>query len=152
MLGYVLLPAYFAVTIGLTVVIATAGIAAIGGIVSALSERHGPAGPAAISEANAVACAAGLAAPLIIGATIRAGWGWRAGLALLVALITLVAVVAKIKGVRVPSGPASSQPVVAGTGLPVPPADADRVAAAAGAGPVRPAARGYRGRTGWPGA
>ncbi|MEU8000054.1 MFS transporter [Catellatospora sp. NPDC049111] len=152
-LGFVLLPAYFAVTIGLTVVIATAGIAAIGGIVSALAERHGPAGPAAISEANAVACAAGLVAPLIIGAAIRAGWGWRAGLALLVALIALVAVLAKIKGVRIPSGHAA--PVVAGTGLAVAPATADRVAAPdagrvatvavdsraavpAGNGPVRP--------------
>ncbi|GAB4046678.1 MFS transporter [Catellatospora paridis] len=109
-LGFVLLPAYFAVTIGLTMVIATAGIAAIGGIVSALSERHGPAGPAAISEANAVACAAGLVAPLLIGGAMRAGLGWRAGLALLVALIALVAVIAKIKGVRIPSGLATSAP------------------------------------------
>ncbi|WP_144122197.1 MFS transporter [Catellatospora sichuanensis] len=117
-LGYVLLPAYFAVTIGLTVVIATAGIAAIGGIVSALSERHGPAGPAAISEANAVACAAGLVAPLLIGGAMRAGLGWRAGLALLVALIALVAAVAMIKRVRIPSGlPA---PVLAGTGARTP--------------------------------
>lgn len=137
-LGFVLLPAYFAVTIGLTVVIATAGIAAIGGIVSALAERHGPAGPAAISEANAVACAAGLVAPLIIGAAIRAGWGWRAGLALLVALIALVAVLAKIKRVRIPSSHAVPQPVMAGTGLPVSPADGDRVSVSAGAGPARP--------------
>lgn len=114
-LGYVLLPAYFAVTIGLTVVIATAGIAAIGGIVSALSERHGPAGPAAISEANAVACAAGLAAPLVIGAAMRAGLGWRAGLAVLVALIALVAAIAKIKRVRIPSGLATPLPASAAT-------------------------------------
>ncbi|GAA1361445.1 MFS transporter [Catellatospora chokoriensis] len=112
-LGFVLLPAYFAVTIGLTMVIATAGIAAIGGIVSALSERHGPAGPAAISEANAVACAAGLVAPLLIGGAMRAGLGWRAGLALLVALIALVAAIAKIKGVRIPSGPAATAPTPA---------------------------------------
>lgn len=122
-LGYVLLPAYFAVTIGLTIVIATAGIAAIGGIVSALSERHGPAGPAAISEANAVACAAGLVAPLVIGAAMRAGLGWRAGLALLVALIALVAVIAKIKGVRIPSG------LTAATPPPAPAADGDAPAA-----------------------
>ncbi|GIF97371.1 MFS transporter [Catellatospora citrea] len=122
-LGFVLLPAYFAVTIGLTMVIATAGIAAIGGIVSALSERHGPAGPAAISEANAVACAAGLVAPLLIGGAIRAGFGWRAGLALLVALIALVATIAKIKGVRIPSGPAATATP------PAPAADGDAPAA-----------------------
>ncbi|WP_155374329.1 MFS transporter [Catellatospora vulcania] len=137
-LGYVLLPAYFAVTIGLTILVATAGIAAIGGIVSALSERHGPAGPAAISEANAVACAAGLAAPLIIGGAIRAGLGWRAGLALLVALIALVAVIAKIKGVRIPSGlPAPAPvPVLAGSGARAP---LDATAGPVAAGREQPA-------------
>ncbi|GAA2402830.1 hypothetical protein Cme02nite_43440 [Catellatospora methionotrophica] len=128
-LGYVLLPAYFAVTIGLTIVTATAGIAAIGGIVSALSERHGPAGPAAISEANAVACAAGLVAPLVIGAAMRAGLGWRAGLALLVALIALVAALAKIKGVRIPSGLPANPPLTLAT---------DGRAFADAAGPVAP--------------
>ncbi|MEV0458845.1 MFS transporter [Catellatospora methionotrophica] len=132
-LGYVLLPAYFAVTIGLTIVTATAGIAAIGGIVSALSERHGPAGPAAISEANAVACAAGLVAPLVIGAAMRAGLGWRAGLALLVALIALVAALAKIKGVRIPSGlapaPTTDGRAPADAALPVAPAAGGRAIA-----------------------
>lgn len=109
-LGFVVLPTPFAVTIALTVLIATAGIAMISGIVSALSERHGPAGPAAISEANAVACAAGLVAPLVIGATMRAGLGWRAGLGLLVLLIALVAAVAMIKRVRIPSGLAEPRP------------------------------------------
>ncbi len=103
-LGFVFLPAPFPVTIALTALIAVAGIAAIGGIVSALSEHHGPAGPAAISEANAAACAAGLIAPLVIGATMRAGLGWRAGMGVLVLLIALVAALAFVKRVRIPSG------------------------------------------------
>ncbi|MEV4414656.1 MFS transporter [Catellatospora sp. NPDC049609] len=102
-LGFVFLPAPFPVTIALTALIATAGIAAIGGIVTALSEHHGPAGPAAISEANAAACAAGLVAPLVIGATMRAGLGWRAGMGLLVVLLALVALLAMIKRVRIPA-------------------------------------------------
>ncbi|MFC7763967.1 hypothetical protein ACFQY4_42650 [Catellatospora bangladeshensis] len=73
-LGFVFLPALFPVTIALTALIAVAGIAAIGGIVSALSEQHGPAGPAAISEANAAACAAGLIAPWSSARRCARGW------------------------------------------------------------------------------
>jgi predicted MFS family arabinose efflux permease len=44
-----------------------------------LTDRHGAAGPAAISEANGVAAAAGLVAPLLIGLAVATGVGWRAG-------------------------------------------------------------------------
>lgn len=103
LLGYVFLPALYPVTLALTAGIAVCGIALVCAVVSALSQVHGPAGPAAISEANAVACAAGLVAPLVIGATVRAGFGWRPGLAVLVLLIVAVAVVAVVKGVRMPA-------------------------------------------------
>jgi predicted MFS family arabinose efflux permease len=102
-LGYVLLPALYPVTLALTAGIAVCGIALVCAVVSVLSQVHGPAGPAAISEANAVACAAGLVAPLVIGATVRAGFGWRPGLAVLLLLILIVAVVAMVKGVRIPA-------------------------------------------------
>ncbi len=119
-LGFVFLPALFPVTIALTALIAVAGIAAIGGIVSALSEQHGPAGPAAISEANAAACAAGLIAPLVIGATMRAGLGWRTGMGVLVLLIALVAALAFVKRVRIPSGLTVGVPAEAAASVDVP--------------------------------
>ncbi|MDI1459925.1 MFS transporter [Catellatospora sp. KI3] len=105
-LGFVTLPARYPVTLALTALIAVAGIAMIGGIVAALSDRHGPAGPAAISEANAVCCAAGLLAPLAVGATMRAGLGWRTGFGLLVGLIVLLALVAYLRRISVAGGPA----------------------------------------------
>ncbi|BCJ72339.1 MFS transporter [Catellatospora sp. IY07-71] len=127
-LGFVFLPALFPVTIALTALIAVAGIAAIGGIVSALSEQHGAAGPAAISEANAAACAAGLVAPLVIGATMRAGLGWRAGMGVLVLLIALVAALAFVRRVRIPSGLTVAVPAQVAESV-----EAPAVGAAAGA-------------------
>lgn len=132
-LGFVFLPAHFPVTIALTALIAVAGIAAIGGIVSALSEHHGAAGPAAISEANAAACAAGLIAPLVIGATMRAGLGWRTGMGVLVLLIALVAALAFVKRVRIPSGLPDRVPAEAAAAVGVPAAGAGAVARAAAA-------------------
>ena len=61
-------------------------------VAPALIEHHGAGGPAAISEANATAAAAGIAAPLMIGAGVLTGLGWRAGpLLLLVLVVALVA-------------------------------------------------------------
>jgi MFS family permease len=101
--GYVTIPSLFAVTIALTMLIAVCGIALVGGIITVLSAEHGPAGPAAISEANAVACAAGLIAPLIIWASVDAGWTWRPGLAVLLLPLGLVTAAAVRWGVRLPS-------------------------------------------------
>jgi MFS family permease len=50
------------------------------GSVVVLSAAHGPAGPAAISEANAAAAGAGLVAPLLLGAGAAMGIGWQPGL------------------------------------------------------------------------
>ncbi|MBB5871623.1 MFS family permease [Allocatelliglobosispora scoriae] len=115
--GFVALPARLPLTLSLAAIIAVFGILLVSGVVSALSEHHGPAGPAALSEANAAACAAGLVAPLVIGATVNAGWGWRPGLAVLIALVVIVAVIAFTRGVRVPSGsvaPATAKGVTRG--------------------------------------
>lgn len=103
-LGFVGFPALLPATLALAAIIAVFGILLVSGVVSALTEHHGLAGPAALSEANAAACAAGLVAPLVIGASVNAGWGWRPGLAVLIGLIVGVAVFAFAKGVRVPPG------------------------------------------------
>jgi fucose permease len=55
-----------------------------------LAGAHGPAGPAAFSEANAGAAATGLVAPLLIGGGVAIGIGWRPGL--LVAAVGAAAV------------------------------------------------------------
>ena len=67
-------------------------------VAPALIEHHGPGGPAAISEANATAAAAGIVAPLLIGAAVLSGVGWRAGpLFLLVLVLALVAVLGRTR-------------------------------------------------------
>ncbi len=66
-----------------------------------LMERHGTGGPAAISEANASAAAAGIVAPLLVGGAVLVGLGWRAGL--LVVLILVLALAAVLGRTPVPA-------------------------------------------------
>jgi predicted MFS family arabinose efflux permease len=56
-----------------------------------LSEHHGPAAAAALSEGNAVAAGVGLVAPLVVGAGVGLGWGWRPAVLVVVPLAALVA-------------------------------------------------------------
>ena len=80
------------------------GSLVVTGTTVVLSTRHGPAGPAAISEANAGAAGAGLVAPLLVGAGLSAGLGWRPGI-----LITAVAAgVVWVLSVRYARRPARS--------------------------------------------
>jgi len=58
------------------------GSVVVTGTIVVLGAHHGSAGPAAISEANAVAAGAGLVAPLLVGAGVSVGLGWRPGLLL----------------------------------------------------------------------
>jgi MFS family permease len=90
-------------TLACATLAALAGSCLVNGIVAALSDYHGPAGPASISEANALAAAVGVVSPLVIGACVAAGLGWRPGLALLAGIIVLLAVVALVLRVRVPA-------------------------------------------------
>jgi len=103
-LGFVALPAWYPLTLFLSGFVAVCGIALVSGVVVSLSQAHGAAGPAAISEANAIACFAGLVSPLVVGATIAAGWGWRAGLGVLIGLIAVTAVAARVLKIDVPQG------------------------------------------------
>ncbi|MEU2612733.1 MFS transporter [Micromonospora sp. NPDC007271] len=135
-------------TLAVVAVIATFGMMVISGVSVVLTAHHGPAAPAALTEANAACAGMGILAPLVIGATVDAGHGWRPVMAVEVGLITLVALAALTFRVRLPkaapcdnSSSARLTPrsdlepsaAVAGTG-PVP------VAAAAGADPVPVAA------------
>ncbi|WP_030925225.1 MFS transporter [Streptosporangium amethystogenes] len=59
---------------------------------AALDDHHGPAGPAAISEANAVCVIIGIGVPFVVSAAAQSAFGWRAALlvpAVLTALLAL---------------------------------------------------------------
>lgn len=75
---------------------------------TALSDHHGPAAPAALSEANAAAAGVGVLAPIVVGLTVGAGLTWRPGLAVVILLVALVTVASLIFRVRLPAGPALS--------------------------------------------
>ncbi|GAA2913682.1 MFS transporter [Streptosporangium fragile] len=47
---------------------------------AALDDHHGPAGPAAISEANAVCVIVGIGVPFVVSAAAQSAFGWRAAL------------------------------------------------------------------------
>jgi len=93
-----------AFTLPIVFATALAGIMLITGVVASLNERHGPAAPAAITEANAFAVGAGLVAPLVIGLSVSAGLGWRPGLLSQVAVVAVLALVALLFRVRLPAG------------------------------------------------
>ncbi|MET8835563.1 MFS transporter [Micromonospora sp. NPDC004540] len=94
-------------TIAAVAVIATFGMMVISGINVVLTAHHGPGAPAALSEANAACAGMGILAPLVIGATVDAGLGWRPVMAVEVGLITLVALAALTFRVRLPRAAAA---------------------------------------------
>ncbi len=93
-LAFVTVPSIYPITLTLSGLVAFGGMWVISCVVVTLSQMHGPSGSAAISEANAMAVGAGFAAPLVVGWAVQMGWGWRAGVAVLIGLIAVVAVVA----------------------------------------------------------
>lgn len=93
---FVTVPALYPVTLALTAAIGFAGICVVSSVVVTLSQMHGPAGSSAISEANAFAVGAGLAAPLVIGLTVHAGLGWRTGVAVVIGLFLLTVLAARL--------------------------------------------------------
>lgn len=66
-----------------------------------LMEHHGAGGPAAISEANASAAAAGIVAPLLVGLAVFTGVGWRAGM--LVVLVLVAALFVALGRTHIPA-------------------------------------------------
>lgn len=98
-------------TITAVAVIATFGMLVISGVSVVLTDRHGAGAPAALTEANAACAGAGILAPLVIGASVDAGWGWRPAMAVEVGLIALVALAAVTFRVRLPKpAPAAAAP------------------------------------------
>jgi len=90
-----------------------AGSLVANGAVIALTAHHGAAGPASVSEANAIAAGVGTVAPLIVGGAVAAGLGWRPGLAVAALAAPGLALAAWLLRVRIPAGPvaAGTQPV-----------------------------------------
>jgi MFS family permease len=83
----------------------------ISGVSVVLTARHGAAAPAALTEANAACAGMGILAPLVIGASVDAGWGWRPVMAVEAGLIALVALAALTFRVRLPeAAPAAAAP------------------------------------------
>lgn len=117
-------------TLAAVAVIATFGMMVVSGVSVVLTARHGPAAPAALTEANAACAGMGILAPLTIGATVDAGLGWRPLMAVEVGLITLVALAALTFRVRAPR----RAPADAAAGMPVPAAVPTRVPAVPGSG------------------
>ena len=71
-----------------TALVAAGGVALIATANAFILDYQGPAGPAALTQANALAALFGFVVPLVIGITTALAVGWRAGLwALIVALI-----------------------------------------------------------------
>ena len=85
-----------AATLTACVVAAVGGNLALAATQTTLLSHHGPAGPAAVTEGNAYGTAVGLLAPLVLGATVGAGLGWRPALAVtIVAATTATLLVAR---------------------------------------------------------
>jgi len=61
------------------------GTACMVGVNAFLPDRHGAAGPRAMSEAHGLGATMGLLGPLAVGLGVAIGWGWRVGL-----LVTVV--------------------------------------------------------------
>ena len=103
-------------TLAVAVVVSVFGSFVVNGVNAALSDHHGDAAPAALSEANAAAAFTGVVAPLVIGASVSAGLGWRPALSLVVALIAGVVALAVLLRARVPSAPLVGQRPAAARG------------------------------------
>ncbi|MEV5838798.1 MFS transporter [Nocardia sp. NPDC052112] len=71
----------------------TFGILVLSAVSTGLSDHHGTASGAAISEANAASASMGIISPLLINAAVDAGLGWRAAMGLSIVFAGVLAVV-----------------------------------------------------------
>lgn len=85
-LGIVVYTAPFGLAASLTgmALVASSGVALIVTSNAFILDYQGPAGPAALTQANAVASLFGFIVPLVIGVTTALAVGWRAGLWVLI--------------------------------------------------------------------
>jgi len=83
-------------------VTALGGNVMIASTVVGIAQHTGPAASAAITEANGAGSTVGLVGPLVVGACVAAGWGWRPGVAVTIAL----GIAAAVLLARLPASPA----------------------------------------------
>lgn len=83
--------ATLATTLPACFVVAVGGNLTVSAAQPALAVHHAAAGPAAITEANAMGATVGLLAPLALGASVGLGWGWRPAVAFVIVLAATVA-------------------------------------------------------------
>jgi MFS family permease len=108
---------------------------------AALVERHGPAGPAAVTEANALAAAAGLIGPLLVGASVHLGYGWRPAVLLVIVLIAALFLLRRLFGARDASGATHGESETVRTIAPIPVHRGDRGPTPSNGAPRRPLGR-----------
>jgi predicted MFS family arabinose efflux permease len=90
-------------TLTAALVFGLGGALIVNNVNAVVMDHHGERGPAVLSEANAIAAGMGIAAPLVIGAAVAVGLGWRAGL--LVTVVGVVVAYALLRSVQVPAEP-----------------------------------------------
>jgi fucose permease len=88
---------------------------------ASLRVEHGQRAATAIAEANATASAASVLAPLLVGAALRTGIGWRSGY-LVLPLVAVAALVASLARARRTAGPQAAGRARAGSSQPASPA------------------------------
>jgi fucose permease len=132
-----------AVTLPSAAVIAVGGTLLISAAQPALSLHHREASAAAVVEANGVGSLFGLLAPLAVGASVAAGWGWRPAVAVTIGLAAIAALlIGSLPGTGALGSSRVPQPA---------PGDARAEAQADGTAPVAPdttdapAVRGFSG-------
>ena len=74
-------------------------------IQAALSDHHGDGRAIALTEANVGASMATGLAPLLVGASVRLGLGWRP--AILVVILVLIALILRYRRQPIPEAPAT---------------------------------------------
>ncbi len=79
-------------TLGGAVVAGYGGTLLVNVANAALSEKHGRASSAAITEANGLGALVGALAPITLGLLVGVGAGWQPALLLVIALVTILAV------------------------------------------------------------
>ncbi len=99
-IGALMLSSMLPLTLAAGLVIGVGGSLGLNAMSPLLAAHHPDWTSSAISEANAVAAALGLVAPLTIGAAVWAGWGWRPA----VAVGAFAAVAAALLIWRAPAG------------------------------------------------
>jgi predicted MFS family arabinose efflux permease len=128
--GYVA-TSIFPVSLGAVLVAGAFGSFLGIGVAASLSDRHGPAGGAALAEANGIASAVGLVAPLAIAASIHLGYGWRPAMVLTLPLVGILGLVAMAVGGRAaPSSPSAVPDPSTSDSSPAPAAAAHRLPSA----------------------